>query len=282
MEYNIRVSQDSGQFDYITDIQNILIPLPTGAVIPLYEIADITFENAPVAIQRENQQTVVQLYGNFDGITSGQAERALRQAFSYYLMPPGYEWRLVGETQQMNETFGGLQMALIMSVLLIYMIMAAEFESLVYPFIVMFSIPIALTGGLVGLLITGITLNIVSYLGLIMLSGIVINTAIVLIDYTNLLIRERGMNVFDALMTAGTVRLRPVLMTVLTTVLGLLPLALSQGEGSELMQGLAVTVISGLMFSTLVTLLLIPAIYIIIYDIRMKLFKRVSAPSEKG
>jgi len=270
-EYNVRVSQDMGRFDYITDIQSILIPLPTGAVIPLYEIADITIQDAPVSIWRENQQVVIQVSGSLDGISAGHAEAAMRSALSTIIMPSGYEWRLTGEAQQMNETFGGLQLALIMSILLIYMIMAAQFESLIYPFIVMFSIPIALTGGLVGLLVTGVTLNIVSYLGLIMVSGVVINNAIVLIDYTNLLIRERGMNVRDALMTAGPVRLRPILMTVLTTLLGLFPMAISTGQGAELMQGLAVTVISGLLFSTIVTLLLIPAIYIMIYDAKARI-----------
>jgi len=265
-EFNVRVSQDMGRFDYITDIQSILIPLPTGAVIPLYEIADILVQDAPVSIWRENGEVVVQVNGTLDGITAGQAETVMRDALSSFIMPSGYEWRLTGEAQQMDEAFGGLELALIMSILLVYMIMAAQFESLVYPFIVMFSIPIALTGGLVGLLVTGVSLNIVSYLGLIMVSGVVTNNAIVLIDYTNLLIRERGMSIYDALMMAGPVRLRPILMTVLTTLLGLFPMAIATGQGAELMQGLAVTVISGLLFSTTVTLLLIPAIYRMIYE----------------
>ncbi len=263
-EYDIRVFRDKASLDFISDVKNILIPTPQGTNIPILEVAEIKTEYLPVAIERENQQKYISITGNLDGKTSGEMSKELETLLNQYNMPDGYSWAFSGDSERMMETFAGLGIALLLAVALVYMIMAAEFESLIYPFIVMFSIPIALTGGLFGLFVTGVSLNITSYLGLIMLAGIVINNAIVLIDYINLLIKERGMSVTEAILTAGPVRLRPILMSVLTTVLGLLPMVITKGQGSELMAGLGTVVVFGLTLSTLVTLLLIPTIYAMI------------------
>jgi len=261
-EYDIRIRQEESKVDYLNDLENILIPSATGASIPLYELADIEIVDMPVSITRTDNMQYVTITATLDsGFDSGTLSRNLTAFMNGYILPEGYMWEFSGTTQSMNETFSSLLLALVVAVFLVYAIMAAQFESLLYPFIVMFSIPIALGGGICGLLIMGERLSIVGMLGLIMLAGVVVNNAIVLVDYTNLLIRERGMSVIDALQEAGPVRLRPILMTTLTTVLALVPMMVSSSEGSEMMRGLAIVVVFGLSLSTLITLLFIPVVY---------------------
>ncbi len=269
-EFDVRMRQDQSNFNYITDIQNILIPSPTGVSVPIYELAEISVENQPVSILRGNQLNYISVTAALDNRAAGEVTTDLMKKLATFNMPAGYNWEFAGASEQMMETFAGLAIALIMAILLVYMIMAAEFESLIYPLIVMFSIPIALTGGLFGLFVTGNTLNITGFMGLIMLSGIVINNAIVLIDYTNLLIKERNMEVAEALKVAGAVRLRPILMSVATTVFGLFPMMIATTQGSETMTSLATVVIFGLTLSTMVTLLLIPAVYIWVNNRKVK------------
>ncbi len=269
-EFDVRMRQDQNNFNYITDIQNILIPSPTGISVPIYELAEISVENQPISILRGNQLTYISVTAALDNRAAGEVTNDLVKKLATYNMPAGYSWEFAGASEQMMETFAGLALALIMAVFLVYMIMAAEFESLIYPLIVMFSIPIALTGGLFGLFVTGNNLNITGFMGLIMLSGIVINNAIVLIDYTNLLVKERSMEVLEALKMAGAVRLRPILMSVATTVFGLFPMMIATTQGSETMTSLATVVIFGLTLSTLVTLLLIPAIYLWVNNRKVK------------
>ncbi|MDR2903832.1 MAG: efflux RND transporter permease subunit, partial [Clostridiales bacterium] len=272
-ELDIRVRQNKDNFDYITDIQNILIPTPTGANVPLYEIAEILTEDIPASISKENQEIYVSVSTMLagDNVKTNEVVDAITAAMNNYPMADGYHWAFTGSQENMAETFASLGLALIMAILIVYMIMAAEFESLLYPLIVMFSIPVAMTGGLFGLFISGLSLNVTALLGLIMLAGVVVNNAIVLIDYTNLLIKERGMTMMDALMTAGPIRLRPILMTTLTTVLGLIPMLTSQADGAELMRSLAGVVIFGLSLSTLITLLFIPTVYVALTNMRNKL-----------
>jgi len=261
-EYDIRIRQEESKVDYLNDLENILIPSATGASIPLYELADIEIVDMPVSITRTDNMQYVTITATMDsGVDTGTFSRNLTAFMNGYILPEGYMWEFSGTTQSMNETFSSLLLALVVAVFLVYAIMAAQFESLLYPFIVMFSIPIALGGGICGLLIMGERLSIVGMLGLIMLAGVVVNNAIVLVDYTNLLIRERGMSVIDALQEAGPVRLRPILMTTLTTVLALVPMMVSSSEGSEMMRGLAIVVVFGLSLSTLITLLFIPVVY---------------------
>lgn len=270
MEYDIRIRQDKSNFDYLSDIQNILVPSPLGVNVPLYELAVIEITDMPVSISRENQQRYVSVSSGLEGRDSGSVMKDISAKLDGYQMPDNYYWEETGTLQQMQETFADLALALIMAVLLVYMIMAAQFESLVYPFIVMFSVPAALSGGIFGLFITNEIFSITSFLGLIMLSGIVVNNAIVLIDYINLLIRERKMTLEEAITTAGPVRLRPILMTTLTTVLALVPMMISQSEGAELMRGLATVVVFGLGISTFITLLFVPVVYMVINNIKIK------------
>jgi len=160
----------------------------------------------------------------------------------------------------MQESFTSMQFALALAVFLVYLVMASQFESLIHPFVILFTIPLALVGAVLALFVTGTTLNIVAFIGIIMLAGIVVNNAIVLVDLINQL-RASGMDRVGAIMEAGAARLRPILMTSLTTALGLLPMALGFGEGSEVRTPMAITVIGGLLVSTLLTLLVIPVVY---------------------
>ncbi len=273
-EFDIRISQNTDNFNFINDLERISIPTAMGTNIPLSEIADIQIVDTPMTINRTNQQryeTVSIATGDSD---IGSIKSYITENTKDYIMPNGYYWQFTGTSQEMTEMFISLAQALVAAVLIVYMIMAAQFESYKYPFIVMFSLPIAMTGGLFGLIVTGELFSITSFMGLIMLSGIVINNAIVLIDYINILVREEGYSVSDAILKAGPIRLRPILMTTLTTVLGLVPILVSTSAGSEMMRGLAVIVIFGLSFSTLVTLVFIPVVYLIVSNRTEKVKKK--------
>jgi len=174
--------------------------------------------------------------------------------------PYGVMVELGGQSEEMQVSFSSLRFALLLAVFLVYLVMAATFESLLHPFVVLFTIPLALVGAVIGLLVTGTEISVIVLIGSVMLVGIVVNNAIVLIDKVNRLRRE-GLDRLEALVTACHVRLRPILMTTLTTVLGLTPMALSLGEGAELRAPLAITVSFGLVFSTFLTLVVIPAVY---------------------
>ena len=193
-------------------------------------------------------------------------------------VPDGYQLKMGGEAEEMAKAFDSLKFALIMSVFLVYMVMAVQFEALTHPFVIMFSIPAIFIGIMLGLAITGRTLNVATYIGIIMLVGIVVNNAIVLVDYINIL-RRRGYTRKEAILIAGPNRLRPILMTTLTTVLALIPLTLGFGSGAELQAPFATVIVFGLSFSTVVTLVLVPVVYTYMDDlerlIRQKFMKTV-------
>jgi HAE1 family hydrophobic/amphiphilic exporter-1 len=175
-------------------------------------------------------------------------------------MPNGITATVAGQSDEMQASFQSLQFALALAIFLVYLIMASQFESLIHPFVILFTIPLALVGAVLALFVTGTTINIVALIGVIMLAGIVVNNAIVLVDLINQL-RAQGKDRFDAIMEAGSARLRPILMTSLTTALGLLPMATGFGEGSEVRTPMAITVIGGLLVSTILTLVVIPVVY---------------------
>jgi HAE1 family hydrophobic/amphiphilic exporter-1 len=175
-------------------------------------------------------------------------------------MPSGISAVVSGQSEEMQASFESMQFALLLAVFLVYLVMASQFESLIHPLVILFTIPLALVGAVLALFVTGTTVNIVAFIGIIMLAGIVVNNAIVLVDLINQL-RAQGKQRIDAIMEAGTARLRPILMTSLTTTLGLLPMAMGFGEGSEVRTPMAITVIGGLTVSTLLTLVVIPVVY---------------------
>jgi len=238
-----------------------------GNPVLLKDVSVIEKTSAPTSIIREEKQRIYTLGIELkDGINLGSAVTEIEKRIKE--ISGGEESYYIGGTgESMKESFGKLLFALIIALVLVYMIMAAQFESLLHPFVIMFTVPASLLGAFWALIISGETINITSLLGIIMLSGIVVNNAIILISYTNIL-RQRGIDLSRALVMAGSARLRPILMTTLTTLLAMLPLALGIGSGAELYKPLAIVVVGGLSVSTLLTLLYVPAAYIIIESIR--------------
>lgn len=241
------------------------VTTPAGGTIPLSEVADINIAKGPVSITRENQTRTLTVTGSVAGRDIQSVTNDITKALSDYEMPNGYSYSFGGETEQMNETFADLFMVMIVAIVLVYMIIAAQFESLIQPLSIMFSIPLALSGGFIGLFITRLPLNVIGIIGLIILVGVVVNNAIVLIDYVNNR-RRSGEDRTSAIMKAGPIRIRPIMMTALTTILGLVPMSLGIGEGAELTQSMGVVVIGGLSLSTVLTLVLVPVMYTIFDD----------------
>jgi len=230
--------------------------------IPLAEVATLTTGKGPSEIKRLDQQRAVLITANIFKRSLNDAIKDIKEKLRKYQNISDYSVILSGETQKMSESFKSLRFALILAIILVYMIMAAQFESLWQPFIIMFTLPFSLIGVALALLVTHTSLNAIVLMGVIMLGGIVVNNAIVLIDYINT-VRREGIEIEEAVRRAGMTRLRPILMTTLTTVLGLLPLALGFGEGAELSAPLAITVIGGLSSATFLTLIIIPYMYLI-------------------
>jgi len=272
-EIDVRMVYDTSRSEYLKDIKNIAVTSPMGVNVPLSEVADISISESPTSIYRENQKRVVTVSSALFGVDMSTAQTAIDQRLKEYPMPDGYTYKFSGEVEQMMESFSSLGLALLLAILLVYMVLAAQFESFLHPFTIMFSVPLALTGAILGLFVTGRTLSMPSFIGLIMLVGIVVNNAIVLIDYI-IQLRQRGYDRTEAILEAGPTRLRPILMTTLTTVLGMLPMALGIGEGAETMAPLATAVIGGLSLSTILTLVVIPLNYTLFDDISMKLRRK--------
>ncbi len=231
-----------------------------GMLIPLRELVSYKIVRGPKEIRRESQQREVLVTANLAGKKISQVVPQVQEKIAELELPPGYRVVFSGEQEEMQRSFQSLIFAFGLAALLVYMIMAAQFESLKHPFLILFTLPMGLTGAIWALLITGQTLNVISIIGMVMLAGIVVNDAIVKVDYTNQL-RRSGMGVREAIMQASRVRLRPILMTTVTTALGLFPMSLGLGKGSELQQPLAISVIGGLILATFLTLILIPMAY---------------------
>lgn len=272
-EIDVRMVYDTSKSEYLKDIKNITITSPMGVNIPLSEVADISIKQSPTSISRDNQKRVVTVNSSLFGVDMNTAKMAIDQKLKNYPMPDGYSYEFAGEVEEMMESFASLGLALLLAILLVYMVLAAQFESFLHPFTIMFSVPLALTGAILALFVTGRTLSMPSFIGLIMLVGIVVNNAIVLIDYI-IQLRQRGYDRTEAILEAGPTRLRPILMTTLTTVLGMIPMALGLGEGGETMSPLATSVIGGLSLSTILTLVVIPLNYTLFDDISMKLRRK--------
>jgi HAE1 family hydrophobic/amphiphilic exporter-1 len=263
-EYNIVVRLK--EKDRLSVAQVGTVPLVTvnRQTIPAEAVVLMRRQEGPVSIERHNQERIVTVSGTLGDRDLGGIVRDLQGRLKAISRPADYEFHFGGEYEEQQEAFRELTMVAILSLLLVYMVMAAQFESLRDPFIILFSIPLAAIGVILTLVLTQTTFNMQAFLGVIMLIGIVVNNAIVLIDYTNQLRREQGFEVDDAVVTAGAHRLRPVLMTAITTVLGLVPMALGIGEGAELQKPMARVVIGGLLSSTMITLVLVPVIYAIL------------------
>jgi len=244
----------------IEEIKNLVINPNSQRSIPLSAIAEVKIANGPGEIRRASQQRVAIITANLNYGDLGDAASDVQNAIDETTMPSGIFARIAGQNEEMGESFQSLLFALGLAIFLVYLVMASQFESLLHPFIILFTIPLALVGAILALFITGTTISVVVFIGLILLAGIVVNNAIVLIDLINQL-RERGMDKYEAIVEGGKSRLRPILMTTFTTTLGLLPLAIGFGDGAELRAPMGITVIGGLLVSTLLTLVVIPVMY---------------------
>ncbi len=260
----------SGDETFKTSLENLgQTPIPTlsGITIPLSQVAEVEMGRGPVIIERSGQTRLVHVTSQIIDRDLMSITTDIKDKLIEYPIPDGYTYEVLGENEELMESFADLGLALILAILLVYMILASQFESLLHPFTIILSLPMGFSGGMFGLFITRTTLSVPSFIGLILLVGIAVSNAIVLVDYI-IKRRERGEEREEAIENAGPIRLRPILMTTLSTALALMPMALGIGEGSETMAPMAIVVIFGLMFSTVSTLLLVPVIYTIFEDIR--------------
>ncbi len=277
-----RFSRDGEDFDVVLilndedrnnleKITNLVFISPAGSAIPLENVIEVIEQQGPSVIVRQDRSRVVDIQANTDGSRPFNRVIADIEAILEEAGPPpiGIERELGGSASEMNESFSSLAFALILAVSLVYMVMASQFEDFLNPLIVMFSVPFSVFGLVAALLLTNTTFNILSFTGAILLTGIVVNNAIVLIDYIDQL-RDRGLDLASAIIRGGTTRLKPILMTTMTTILGLIPMAMGFGTGSELRAPMAKAVVGGLTTSTAITLVLIPVIYFLIENYRLK------------
>ncbi len=244
----------------IGEIRRLIVNPNSARPVTLDAVADVRVANGPAEIRRVSQERVAIITANVAHGDLGAAALEAGDIVSRIPMPNGVTATVSGQSEEMQASFQSMQFVLALAVFLVYLVMASQFESLIHPFVILFTIPLAFVGAVLALFVTGTTINIVALIGVIMLAGIVVNNAIVLVDLINQL-RARGLERTEAIVEAGGARLRPILMTTLTTALGLVPMALGFGEGAEVRAPMAITVIGGLLTSTLLTLVVIPVVY---------------------
>lgn len=259
-EYDIllRVKQD--QRSDISSILGTVINGPMGSVL-LKNVVSIKTGSSPLQIEHKNTERIITITGNVVGRSAGKVAQEVNQIVSKLTPPPGFDIRVTGSFEQMQQSFKDIGFAILIAVILVFMVMASQFESFRDPFIILFTIPLAVIGVIWILFITKTTLSVISGIGILVLAGIVVNNGIVYIDYVNQLRRKQNMKLEEAVAYAGRIRMRPILMTALTTIFGLIPLALKLGEGSELWSPLGRAVIGGMIVSTFLTLVFIPTLY---------------------
>ncbi|MFZ1081377.1 MAG: efflux RND transporter permease subunit, partial [Candidatus Kryptoniota bacterium] len=269
-DYDIRLQLAEQDRNRASEIQNLTLMTKAGKQVYLSQVANVVSGNGPVEIDRKDRERLVTILGNLTGRRSlGDVTRDIQAGIAALALPPNMKVFFGGDNQNMSDMFNDMMLALGMAILFVYMIMVSLFESYAHPFTIMFSLPVALVGGLSALFLTGQTLNTFSMIGVIMSMGLVTKNAILLVDYTNTL-RSRGSTMADAILEAGPTRLRPIVMTTATMVLGMLPLALGLGAGSEIRQSMAIIVIGALISSTLLTLILVPVMYTYVDGLKAK------------
>ncbi len=280
-EYDIVVRYAEPFRTRLEDIGNITLYNAQGAPVKLKEVGEVVEEFAAPMIERENRQRVITVKSTLGaGVALGDVVAEVQRLIDDYPLPDGVDLEVGGTVEDQGDAFSDLLTLFALIVILVYIVMATQFESLKYPFIIMFTIPFAFTGVFLALWMTSTPLSLIALIGAIMLVGIVTKNGIVMVDYMNLLI-ERGSEVFDAVIAGGKSRLRPVLMTSFTTVLGMLPLALGTGSGSETWQPMGIAVIGGLTFSTILTLFIVPVLYSILVNRSMRKAREKAARAEQ-
>ncbi len=246
----------------LNNLRQLVVNPGSSIPITLQSVAELRISEGPSQIRRIGQQRSAVITANLaEGVDLSSANAAIYEQIEAMNLPPDFSYEIAGQNKEMETSLNSLMLALTLAIFLVYIVMASQFESLVHPFIIIFTIPLAIIGVVIFLYLLNIPLSIVVFLGMIMLAGIVVNNAIVLVDYINHL-RKRGMSKMNAVIEAGKVRLRPIMMTTATTVLGLLPMALGLGDGAEIRTPMAITVIIGLIVSTMLTLVVIPTVYV--------------------
>ena len=270
-DVNVRLSLD--ERNDLKSINNFYVRSLSGQAIDFRNLIQATPSFGPTQINRLSRQRQITIYANLENFPLGDAVNTVKKIAGDIKMPPEYSTKLGGFADIMKESFESIFFAIFLAVIMVYMILASQFESFVHPFTIMLSLPLAIVGALGGLLITGEYLSIFSLIGIIMLMGLVTKNAILLIDYVNTL-RAKGLERFDALIKAGPTRLRPILMTTLAMIFGMLPIALANGPGAETRKPMAICVIGGLVTSTILTLIVVPVVYTLIDDMIERLFKK--------
>jgi HAE1 family hydrophobic/amphiphilic exporter-1 len=259
-EYDIRVRLKEEFRNSLTELEELTVVTPAGGRVKLKELGEIKEYWSPPNIEHKRRERIVTVSAKPDRIALGELANKINAELEGLEIPQEILLNIGGAYEDQQEAFMDLGLLMVISLILVFIVMASQFESFAMPFVIMFSIPFAFTGVIVALFITGTTLSLVAALGAVLLIGIVVKNGIVLIDFTNLM-RDRGLELYEAIAVAGKSRLRPVLMTAATTILGMLPLALSTGEGAELWRPMGITVIGGLVFSTIVTMVIVPVMY---------------------
>jgi HAE1 family hydrophobic/amphiphilic exporter-1 len=247
----------------IEEVRNLIVNPGSEHPIPLSAVADVRLATGPAEIRRANQERVAVISAAPADGDLGEATVRAQQILDQTTLPVGIAGSVSGQSEEMTESFRSLGLAFALAVFLVYLVMASQFESLLHPFVILFTIPMGLIGSIWGLYVTGTTINSVALIGLIMLAGIVVNNAIVLIDAINQA-RERGLERLEAIKLAGRTRLRPILITSVSTIIGLIPMAIGIGEGAEIRRPMAITVISGTLVATFLTLVVIPVLYAVL------------------
>ncbi|WP_252232550.1 efflux RND transporter permease subunit [Clostridium sp. ZBS15] len=280
VDVNLKFQESS--IDSLDDIKQIKILSQSGQEVPIGVFAEITMEDSLKSISKSDGDYTITISATVDDLDTGTASKQAMNAINELDLPRDYSISFGGATEMMNESMSGLIFAMVIAIILVYMVMVAQFESFSKPFIIMFCIPFAFVGVVFALVITRANLNVVGMLGSILLVGIVVNNGIILIDYIEQLRKAKpNDNLTDVVAIGSATRLRPVLMTTMTTVVGMIPTALSFGSGGETMQPLAVVIIGGLSVSTLVTLILIPTIYMIFDKLEKKFFNKFNKLKDK-
>ena len=242
------------------DIRRLPVPVSGGKIVPLENVVEVAHILSPTQLERKYQQRIVHVTANTSGRDLGSIASEIEEKISKIKIPEDFSVQLKGARLEQKDAFQTLLFALALAIVLVYMVLASQFASLLHPFLIMFSVPLGFIGVIWSLFLTGNTLSVVSFIGIIMMVGIVVSNAIILVDYINRL-REEGIELKEAIVRAGRIRLRPILMTSLTTICGLIPMALGLGEGAEANASLAIAVIGGLLVSTFLTLVFVPTLY---------------------
>ena len=259
----VRLRTDEGYRDSVRDLRNLNIRQSGATPLPLSAVAEVVETEGPAEIRRSDGARVALIEANIVGRDLGSVSDDIQAILDTTRFPVGFDYSVGGQRQEMERSFDSMRLAILLAVFMVYLVMASQFESLLHPFVILFAVPFSIVGAIGILYLTRTPVSIVVLIGGILLAGIVVNNAIILIDYTNRL-RRAGKAKIDAVREACLVRLRPILMTTSTTVLGLLPMALGLGEGAELRTPMALTVVGGLLTSTLLTLIVIPALYLLL------------------